>query len=147
MKIAGKANVPASRERVWELLNSPEALSQSLPGCQKFEPESDTSFQVGLRIGLGPVRAECSGVVRIGNQQPPETLTLTVKSSGTWGFAEGSGNLTLSESNGQTQVSYVGDVSVGGVLAGVGQRMLEGAAKTMIAQFFANIKKVALSGE
>lgn len=138
MKFEGSYTLPAPRERVYQLLTDPQALARTLPGCEKLEPAGPDTFHVKLKLGLAALSGSYQGKVRLSEQRPPEHLRLAMNSRGPWGFADGEGELTLEETDGETVVHYSGEVKVGGMIAAVGQRLLDGAARKMIGDFFKN---------
>lgn len=144
MRIEGSHTLPATRPRVYQLLVDPAALAKTLPGCEKLEPTGPGTFQVKMKLGLAALSGSYQGTVKLSEQRPPERLRLTLSSRGPWGFADGDGTLTLEEKGGETLVRYAGEVKVGGVVASVGQRLLDGAARLVIGQFFKNLEKEAV---
>ncbi|WP_322513059.1 SRPBCC domain-containing protein, partial [Chloroflexus sp.] len=134
MKIAGNYTFSASRDEVWAALNDPEVLARTIPGCQRLEQVGENEYESTLKIGLQAVRGVYSGRVKIDNIRPPESYEIHVDGRGSNGFLKGSGSITLREENGQTILDYGGEAHVGGTIASVGQRLLDGAAKTLISQ-------------
>lgn len=143
MKIEGSHKLAASRQRVWGLLTTPEPLARCLPGCEKLEPTDKTTFQVKMKLGVAALSGSYQGTVKLSELRPPEQLQLTLASRGPWGFADGTGTLRLEEKKGETLVHYAGEVKVGGIVASIGQRLLDGAARMVISQFFKNLEKAA----
>lgn len=143
MKIQGTQTVNASRERVFGAVVDPTIIAKLLPGCEKLEPVGEDTYRVKMKLGLGAVSGSYQGTVRVSEKQPPERLRLTVNGRGPWGFAEGDGTLTLTEEGGGTKIEYAGELKVGGMIASVGQRLLDAAAKMVIGQFFKNLEKEA----
>ncbi len=143
MKIQGTQTVNASRERVFGAVVDPTVIAKLLPGCEKLEPVGEDTYQVKMKLGLGAVSGSYQGTVRVSEKQPPERLRLTVNGRGPWGFAEGDGTLTLTEEGGGTKIEYAGELKVGGMIASVGQRLFDAAAKMVIGQFFKNLEKEA----
>ncbi|MEF3275278.1 MAG: carbon monoxide dehydrogenase subunit G [Chloroflexus sp.] len=134
MKIAGNYTFAASREEVWAALNDPEVLARTIPGCQRLEQVGENEYESTLKIGLQAVRGVYSGRVKIDNIRPPESYDIHVDGKGNNGFLKGSGTIVLREQNGHTIIDYGGEAHVGGTIASVGQRLLDGAAKTLISQ-------------
>ncbi|RMD73279.1 MAG: carbon monoxide dehydrogenase [Chloroflexi bacterium] len=134
MKIAGNYTFAASREEVWAALNDPEVLARTIPGCQRLEQVGENEYESTLKIGLQAVRGVYSGRVKIDNINPPESYDIHVDGKGNNGFLKGSGSIHLREENGHTILDYGGEAHVGGTIASVGQRLLDGAAKTLISQ-------------
>jgi len=141
MKIEGKQTLAAPRERVFQALTDPATVAKLLPGCEKLEPAGPDTYQVKMKLGLAALSGDYSGTVKLSEQRPPEHLRLSVSSRGPWGFADGDGTLTLTEEEGQTAVLYAGELKIGGMVASIGQRLLDGAARLVIGQFFKNLEK------
>lgn len=146
MKIEGSYQLPAPRKRVYQLLVDPAALAKTLPGCEKLEPKSSDTFEVKLKLGLAGLSGAYQGTVKLSEQHPPAHLKLALTSHGPWGFADGSGTLELEEKAGETTLRYLGEVKVGGMLASVGSRLLDGAARMVLGQFFGNLAKELQAG-
>ena len=144
MKIEGSYKVPALREIVWQQLMNPEVLARSLPGCEKLEPNPDGSYHAELRVGIAAVKGNYHGHIEILDPVPPERFRMKVEGQGTGGFLKGEGTLVLTEDPAGTLISYSGEAQVGGVIASVGQRLILGAAKHIINQFFAAFAKQVL---
>ena len=143
MKVEGTYTLATPRERAYQLLTDPEVLAKTLPGCEKLEQIAADTFKVKMKLGLAALSGSYQGTVKLSEQRPPEHLRLSVESRGPWGFASGDGTLALEEQDGQTLVRYAGEVKVGGVIASVGQRLLDGAARMVISQFFKNLSQQA----
>jgi hypothetical protein len=141
MKIEGSHALAAPRQRVYELLTDHQALAKLLPGCEKLEPAGADTYTVKMKLGIAALSGSYQGRVRLSEQKPPEGLRLSVQARAPGGVAEGSGSLELKEKSGKTTVHYAGEVKVSGLLASVGQRLLDSAAKMVIAQFFKNLEK------
>ena len=141
MKISGTHLLNAPRQRVWESLNDPAFLQECLPGCESMEAIGPDQYQVTLTIGIAVVKGKYTGTVTLSEKEPPQRFKMRVEGKGTGGFMQGTGLLELSEDPQGTQVTYTGDVQVGGPIASVGQRLLEGAAKMMVGQFFNAVNK------
>ena len=140
MKVAGTYTLNAPREQVWQLLNDPAFLKACLPGCESLEAAGPDQYQVVLTMGLAAVKGRYTGSVTLSDKQPPDHLKLQVQGRGTPGFMQGTGTLDLTEVPEGTRVAYEGDVQVGGPIAGVGQRLLDGAAKMVVGQFFTGVR-------
>ena len=141
MKLEGTYTVRAPRERVWSLLTEPENLARCLPGCQKLEATGDNCYAMTLKVGIASISGTYTGTVSLGEITPPSHLRMKVSGRGTPGFLDGEGSLDLEEQGEETLVRYSGDVHVGGMIASVGQRMLEGAARMILSQFFQNLTR------
>jgi hypothetical protein len=140
MKIEGTQEVRAPRERVFQALLDPEVLQRCIPGCEKLEQTGDNAYAVMLRAGVGSIKGVFTGNVRLQDLQSPAHYRMVIDGKGQPGFLKGTGDLDLEENEGLTIVKYTGDAQVGGTIAGVGQRMIQAAAKMMVAQFFAAIE-------
>ena len=136
MKIAGTHELHAPRERVFAALIDPDVLQRCIPGCESLEKSGDDVYVATMKAGIGPVKGTFKGNVQLQDMRPPEHYRMTVDGKGGPGFVKGSGNFNLAETNGATLITYEGEMQVGGVIAGVGQRMIEAAAKMLAAQFF-----------
>ena len=134
MKIAGNYTFAATREEVWGALNDPEVLARTIPGCQRLDQVGENEYESTLKIGLQAVRGIYTGRVKIDNLQPPESYEIHVDGKGTNGFLKGSGGIVLREDGANTLLEYSGEAQIGGTIASVGQRLIDGAAKTLINQ-------------
>jgi carbon monoxide dehydrogenase subunit G len=136
MKLNGTQTFSAPRQKVWEFLTDPQRLAKCIPGCEKLETISENEFSGVLNVGLAAVKGMYNGKVKLDEMQPPLHYKMLLDGKGKQGFIKGTGTIDLEEQGGQTLLKYSGDVQVGGPLASVGQRMIDGAAKMMIGQFF-----------
>jgi uncharacterized protein len=137
MKMEGTYTIPAPRQAVWEAFQDPERLRQALPGCEKLEAAGPDEYRATMKVGVAAIKGTFEGKVRLSNRQPPESYRMAVEGSGKPGFMKGDAVMTLADGEaGATTISYTADVQVGGLIAGVGQRMLGGVAKMMADQFF-----------
>ena len=136
MKVTGTHMINAPRERLWRLLNDPAFLKACLPGCESLEATSPDQYQAVLTVGIAAVKGKYTGTVTLSEKEAPQRFQMRVEGKGTGGFMQGTGVLELAEDPPGTKVTYQGDVQVGGPIASVGQRLLDGAAKMMVGQFF-----------
>jgi uncharacterized protein len=136
MKLEGQFRVPASLEIVYSKLLDPAVLAAALPGCERCEPDGEGRFRARMRIGIAAVKGTYDGEVEILDQHPPERLRMKIEGKGPGSFIKGEGTLTFAADSGQTLVNYSGDAQIGGVLASVGQRMMQAATKQIVGQFF-----------
>jgi hypothetical protein len=141
VKIKGSCVLPATPQQVWELLTDPARLARCLPGCEKLEPTGPDQYKVAIKFVLAAFSGAYSGAVALSEKRPPESMRMKVEGKGAPGFMKGEGRLTLRLKGPQTEVSYEGEAQVGGVIAAVGQRMIEAAAKKIITQFFESAEK------
>jgi carbon monoxide dehydrogenase subunit G len=144
MDMSGEVRIPASQDRVWAALNDPDTLRQAIPGCEELTKISDTELVAAARAKIGPVSARFKGKVTLSDLQPPTGYTLTGEGSGgAAGFAKGSAKVTLRPDGDGTVLHYVVNATVGGKLAQIGQRLIDGAAKKMADDFFAKFSALA----
>ena len=136
MKLEGSYEIAAPRQQVWEAFLDPDRLRQAIPGCEKLEAVGNDEYKATMKIGVAAVKGTFEGKVRLTDKQAPDSYRLGVDGSGGPGFVRGDTLITLSDAPGGTRVSYSADVQIGGLIAGVGQRMLGGVSKMMADQFF-----------
>jgi len=144
MKLEGTYTLKAPRQRVWNLLLDPKVLARCMPGCDRLEPLADpNSYNLTLTVGIGPIKGTYGGKVQLEGIQPIYHYKMKVEGKGGPGFIKGEGEIDLTEADGATTISYRGDIQIGGMLAGVGQRMIQGSSKMIIDQFFTAIEAEA----
>lgn len=143
MKIEGTQTIRARRERLWLLLTDPAVLERCVPGCEALETTEDGTYKMTLKAGVGSIKGVFTGAIRLEDMREPEHYRMLVDGKGAPGFLKGAGTLDLSEEDEVTTITYVGDVSVGGTIASVGQRMILTSAKLMTGQFFRAVEAEA----
>ena len=137
MTMTGEVQLAAPRQTVWEKLNDAEVLKATIPGCESLEKTSDTSFQAVAVTKIGPVKAKWKGKVNLTDLDPPNGYKIVGEGEGgVAGFAKGSADVRLSDKDGGTLLTYSVDAQIGGKLAQLGQRLINGAAKKMADEFF-----------
>lgn len=136
MKIEGSYILKAPRQKVWGVLLDPKILAQCMPGCEGLKEVGPDQYEATMKIGIASVKGSYKGKVAIKEKQPPSHYVLSGEGSGGPGFMQGDVSIDLEEKNGETVLKYSTDVKVGGLIAGIGQRMLGGIAKMMVDQFF-----------
>ena len=141
MKIHGTHEINAARDRIFAALIDPQILQKCIPGCESLEKSGDDTYVATMKAGIGPVKGIFKGTVRLEDMHPPSHYRMTVDGKGGPGFVKGTGEFDLSETDGQTFIAYTGEMQVGGVIASVGQRMIEAAAKMLAAKFFSELGK------
>lgn len=141
MTLEGTYKISAPRDLVYKQLMNPDVLSHALPGCEKLTPNPDGSFSAQLKIGIAMMKGTYQGRVEILDAVAPERFRMLVEGKGSGGFMKGEGTLTLTEEGGETLITYTGEAQVGGLIASVGQRMILGAAKQNVTQFFQEFAK------
>lgn len=144
MKIAGSTTLPAPRERVWKTLLDPRALAKTLPGCESLEPVGPDEYRVKMKLAVAAVQGLFAGKVKLSEQRPPESYRLSLVGSGRIGHVNGGGEFRLEETDegASTAVHYSGEVKVGGMIAAVGQRLMDRTAKMMIERFFKSLTSI-----
>ena len=143
MKIAGSYTLPVTPQRAYELLQDPEVLARCMPGTERLAKIGPDEYEMKMKMVISAVQGLFAGKVRIADQKPPEQFRLIVEGSGKVGFMRGDGLLTLSSASATTEVHYEGEVHVGGVIAGVGQRLFDTTAKIVIRKFFEKLAESA----
>jgi len=137
MTMTGEVQLAAPRQTVWEKLNDTDTLKATIPGCESLEKTSDTSFSAVAVTKIGPVKAKWKGKVTLTDLDPPNGYKIVGEGEGgVAGFAKGSADVRLSEHEGGTLLTYNVDAQIGGKLAQLGQRLINGAAKKMADEFF-----------
>jgi uncharacterized protein len=143
MKVNGSTVLHADRDRVYRALNDPAVLAAAIPGCQSLEPLGADRYRMSVVAGVASIKGTYDGEITLDEQRPPQGFTLRAKGSGAPGTVDATCRVTLGEvGDGTTRLDYDADAAVGGVVGGVGQRMLVGVAKKLAAQFFANVDDV-----
>jgi carbon monoxide dehydrogenase subunit G len=140
MNIEATHEIKAPRERVYAALIDPEVLRHAIPGCESLEKSGENLYTATMKAGIGAIKGTFKGDVRLEDMRPPEHYRIVVQGKGGMGFAKGSADFDLEEKDGGTLIRYSGEMQIGGSIAGVGQRMIQGAAKMMASQFFAKLE-------
>lgn len=144
MELSGEYRIPASRERVWEALNDPAILQLAIPGCEAMEKTGENGYAATVTLKVGPVKAKFKGAVTLSDLDPPSSYTISGEGKGgAAGFARGSARVTLTEDGSETVLAYVVDANVGGKLAQIGSRLIDGAAKKLADEFFTKFAEAA----
>ena len=143
MKIEGTHEINAPRERVYALLTDPEVLRRCIPGCESLEKTESDTYAATMKAGVGMIKGTFKGNVKLEDMRPPEHYRLAVDGKGAPGFVKGTGDFDLEEKDGATLIRYAGEMQVGGTIAGIGQRMIQGAAKMMASRFFTALETEA----
>ena len=136
MKITGSYKLNVKKEVVWKALNDSNILKQCIPGCESFEKESDKIFNATATNQIGPMNATFSGTVKLSNIKENQSYTLSGEGNSSVGFANGSADVKLEEENSITTLTYVVNANVGGKIAQLGSRLIDGVAKKMSDYFF-----------
>jgi hypothetical protein len=147
MEMSGEYKINASRQQVWDALNDPEILKQSIPGCEEIEQSSPTQMAAKVTAKVGPVKAKFAGEVELSDLDPPNSYRISGEGKGgAAGFAKGGANVVLEEDGDGTILKYEVDAQVGGKLAQLGARLIDGTAKKMASQFFENFAAAVEDG-
>jgi carbon monoxide dehydrogenase subunit G len=136
MKVTGSATLHASRDKVWAALNDPAVLVRTIPGCQRLEAIGEDAYRMTLTAGVASIKGVYTGEVRLTEQHPLDTFVLKAAGAGGPGTVGADVLVTLAESGDTTTLTYDADAIVGGMIGGVGQRMLTGVAKKTAVEFF-----------
>src|SRR5216684_1884592 len=147
MKIDGTHEINASRECVYALITDPEVLRRCIPGCESLEKTGENTYAAIMKAGVGVVKGTFKGNVKLEEMRPPEHYRIVVDGKGGPGFVKGTGDFDLEEKDGATLIRYSGEMQVGGTIAGIGQRMIQGAARMMASQFFNALEAETTSAE
>jgi carbon monoxide dehydrogenase subunit G len=143
MDMTGERIVPAPVERVWQALTDPATIKSCVAGCESMEPDGTNTYRMALATKVGPISARFSGTMRMADIEPSRAYTLQFDGSGgAAGFVRGEARVTLSPCAGGTTLSYVANAQVGGKLAQVGSRLIDGAAQKVTGDFFARFVEV-----
>jgi uncharacterized protein len=147
MTMKGEVVLPADRETVWQKLNDPEVLKQCIPGCQSLERTGENGFAAVAKVKVGPVSATFKGAVELTDLDPPNAYRIQgAGEGGMAGFAKGGAAVRLTDAPEGCHLAYDVEANVGGKLAQLGSRLIDGVAKKMADQFFANFAKAVSDG-
>ncbi len=143
MEMSGEYRIQAPRQQVWDALNDPEILKQAIPGCEEIERLSDTEMKAKVTAKVGPVKASFTGQVKLSDLDPPNSYRISGEGKGgAAGFAKGGANVSLESDGDATVLKYDVDATVGGKLAQLGARLIDGTAKKMAEEFFSTFAEV-----
>ena len=144
MEMSGEYRIKASREQVWAALNDPEILQASIPGCDSLEQSGENSFSAQVTAKVGPVKAKFKGEVELSDIDPPNGYTISGEGKGgAAGFAKGGAEVKLSEDGDETVLTYHVKANVGGKMAQLGARLIDGTAKKLSNEFFTKFAELA----
>jgi uncharacterized protein len=141
MELTATYDIHAPVERAWDLLMDINAIGKCLPGCRGLNPVGPDRYEVELRVTVAAVAGSFKGTVAIEDKAPPHGYTLVVEGSGRQGFIKGRARVTLAADGDRTRIQIAAQTEVGGMIARVGQRLLEGVARTMMDRFYACLAK------
>jgi uncharacterized protein len=136
MKIDGAHKIEAPRERIFTALIDPAILQKCIPGCKEMEKTGENQYKAKLTAGVGPVKGIFTAAISLQDILAPEHYKLVVEGKGQPGFVKGSGELNLKDDSAATEIQYTGEVNIGGLIASVGQRMIQATANLLAGRFF-----------
>ncbi len=136
MQITGTYTFDAPPERVWEVLMDTEAIAACLPGCRGFRPLGDDRYEADLAAGVAAISGDFKATIALADKQPPQSYKLRVDANGRPGFVKGEALVTLSGEGTKTTVAIDATAEAGGLIARVGQRLIEGVARMSMDRFF-----------
>jgi uncharacterized protein len=136
MKLTATYILAASREKVFSNVTDPDVLQRCIEGCEKMVKTGEESYDVHLRIGLAGLKGSYVGKVQLKDIKPPESYTLILEGKGAPGFVKGTARIQLSDKGSQTALLCEAEALVGGLIAAIGSRLIEAAAKKMMDEFF-----------
>jgi len=134
MQIQGTHTFKAPQQIVWDALQDPTLLSMALPGGEQLEKLNENEYKAAMNVRVGPVQGKFEGKIELGDINAPSSYRMKVSGQGAPGFVNGEGNVRLEGNGAETIMHYTGDVQVGGKIAGVGQRLIDSTAKSIIRQ-------------
>jgi carbon monoxide dehydrogenase subunit G len=141
MKFDGGCDLGAPVALVFERLNDPAVLQQCIPGCEKMEKTGEDRYNAHMKMGLAAIKGSFVGTVRVTDKQAPNRYTLNIEGRGAPGFVNGKAVIELSAAGERTNLRYSAEAQVGGLIAAVGSRLIEAAAKKMAEEFFARFAR------
>ncbi len=137
MDMQGTRQLAITQQQAWDALNDPTVLKACIPGCDKVEPSGDNQYSIGMSIKIGPVSAKFSGKITLSDINPPASYKINFEGQGgPAGFGKGDSAVTLTPNDDGCELAYTVHASVGGKIAQLGQRLIDGAAKSMAEDFF-----------
>ncbi|HSW18914.1 MAG TPA: carbon monoxide dehydrogenase subunit G [Ramlibacter sp.] len=139
MEMQGNRTLPVTQQQAWEALNDPEVLKLCIPGCDRMEPAGENQYAVGVAVKIGPVSAKFNGKVQLSDINPPNSYKIAFEGQGgAAGFGKGQSEvrLTPSADGASCELNYTVQAQVGGKIAQMGQRLIDGVAKSMAEDFF-----------
>jgi carbon monoxide dehydrogenase subunit G len=137
MDMQASRSLAVTQQQAWEALNDPEILKACIPGCDRLESTGELAYAVGMALKIGPVSAKFSGKIQLSDMQPPASYTLTFEGQGgVAGFGKGTAQVNLVPTDTGCDLNYTVHAQVGGKIAQLGQRLIDGAAKSLAEDFF-----------
>jgi carbon monoxide dehydrogenase subunit G len=146
VNMTGEFVLPADKATVWARLNDPDTLKASIPGCESLEKVSDTEFASVVKVKIGPVSARFKGKVTLADLDPPNSYRILGEGEGgVAGFAKGGAAVRLEDADRSTRLVYEAQAQIGGKIAQLGARLVDGTAKKLADEFFSNFAKALSS--
>lgn len=146
MRITGQNTIAAPVERVWEALLDPRVLVATIPGCERLEQTGENAYAMTVSAGVAAIRGTYSGSCTLADLKPGDSLTMRLQGAGAPGTIDATVGVTFARDGAGTVLSYDADAVVGGMIGGVGQRMLTSVSRRMAAEFFGNVERVIAEG-
>jgi carbon monoxide dehydrogenase subunit G len=143
MKIEGTSSVAAPRERVFAMLLDPAVLQRAIPGCEEIAPTGENAFRIRMSAGLASIRGKVEGEIKVEESRAPEHYRLSMKGKGMGSFVEGFAAIDLVAEGEATKISYAGEAKIGGMIAAVGNRMIDLAVRKALSDFFGRLQQEA----
>jgi carbon monoxide dehydrogenase subunit G len=145
LKLTGNYTVPIERSRAYQLMQDPAVLARAMPGCDHLALIAPDEYEMRMKMVVSSIQGLFAGKVRIADRNPPDGFRLIVEGSGKIGFMKGEGVLHFTPLYTSTDIHYEGDVQVGGMIAGVGQRLLDTTSRFLIKKFFEKLTAEAIA--
>ncbi|MBU6503781.1 MAG: carbon monoxide dehydrogenase subunit G [Burkholderiales bacterium] len=137
MDMQANRQLAVTQQQAWDALNDPVVLKTCIPGCDKVEPTGENQYAIGMALKIGPVAAKFAGKINLSDIKPPSSYNIAFEGQGgVAGFGKGNAQVTLTPNDAGCDLAYVVHASVGGKVAQLGQRLIDGAAKSMAEDFF-----------
>jgi carbon monoxide dehydrogenase subunit G len=137
MDMQGARQLAITQQQAWDALNDPAVLKACIPGCDKVEPSGENQYSIGMSLKIGPVSAKFTGKITLSDINPPASYKINFEGQGgPAGFGKGDSAVTLTPNADGCELAYTVHASVGGKIAQLGQRLIDGAAKAMAEDFF-----------
>ncbi|GGT53482.1 SRPBCC family protein [Actinomadura citrea] len=141
MQLTGSASVAAPLDRVWDALQDPAVLARTIPGCRSLEETGDGTYRMTVTAGVASIQGTYVGQVELADPDPPRSFVLRARGQGAPGTVDATVRVRLSDGDGTTRIDYDADAVVGGMVGGVGQRMLGSVAKRTAGEFFTAVER------
>lgn len=140
LDLAGEERFEATVQRMWSLLNDPAVLARCIPGCKGMTEVGPDQYKIELNLKVASVGGTMEGAIVLSEKQEPNRCRIQIEGAGTLGTGKGDAVFTLTEEGGGVLMKYEGSGDVGGLVAGVGQRILKGVAKHLVGKFFSALR-------